>query len=77
MTVTLGSWIAQAIIQHDKVHGADLTPSWEGQRFCQLIQASHSQSSLIDTFSVIQYRQPPTSPPLSALSFPIRLIASK
>ncbi len=40
MADSLGSWLAKAIIQHDKEFGANLETPWMGSRYCQLIQVS-------------------------------------
>jgi hypothetical protein len=38
LMVTIGSWIQQTIILHDRQHGADFGKHWNGRRYCQLIE---------------------------------------
>ena len=40
MASDIGSWIANAFIQHDKKHGSNFTIPWQGNRYCQIVQVS-------------------------------------
>jgi len=62
MAESFGSWLANAILQHDREFGANLAVPWMGSRYCQLIQASfdlvadfwHSPSQSLCLFDAVR-----------------------
>jgi hypothetical protein len=38
MSLDIQSWIAKAIVNHDRLHGANFEPPWTGAMFAQAIK---------------------------------------